>query len=134
MIPLLDSFIYPFFRQKCKNIFCENSRLILGMTFSAASAIVAGFLETHRINLILDDPLKNTVVQVIDNTTYVAANLYVEWQIPQYTLIGLGEVFCSVSCKLIIFLNLFIKIIYFLFLFKAFITLIQLRLNQCNQL
>lgn len=77
------------------------------MTFSAASVIVAGFLETHRINLILDDPLKNTVVQVIDNTTYVAANLYVEWQIPQYTLIGLGEVFCSVSCKLIIFFTAF---------------------------
>ena len=69
------------------------------MAFSAISAITAGFLETYRIGLILDDPKKNSVVQIIDNTTYVASNLYVEWQIPQYTLVGLGEVFCSVSCN-----------------------------------
>ena len=63
---------------------------------------------TYRINLIHDNPKDNIVIQVIDNTTYEAAKLYVEWQIPQYTLVGLGEVFCSVSCK-IIFLFKFFK-------------------------
>jgi dipeptide/tripeptide permease len=99
MIPVLDSIIYPYLRKNFKSFFCENNRLILGMAFSAISAIAAGFLETYRIGMILDDPKKNTVIQIIDNTTYVASNLYVEWQIPQYTLVGLGEVFCSVSCN-----------------------------------
>jgi hypothetical protein len=108
MIPFLDGLIYPYLRKNWKNFYSENTRLMVGMTFSAASVITAGFLETYRINLIHDNPKDNIVIQVIDNTTYEAAKLYVEWQIPQYTLVGLGEVFCSVSCK-IIFLFKFFK-------------------------
>lgn len=101
MIPFLDSCVYPMLRRRCKTNICENTRLLLGMAFSAMSVILAGFLETYRLDLINDNTQNNSIIQIIDNTTYVAANLYVEWQLPQYTLVGLGEVFCSVSCMFI---------------------------------
>ena len=98
MIPLLDSVIYPYFNKKFNKSVCVNSRLVLGMCLSALSVIAAGLLETIRLDIIQQDPVNNTISQIIGNTTYIAANLHVLWQIPQYTLIGLGEVFCSVCC------------------------------------
>lgn len=98
MIPLVNAVIYPYLRKKSSSLINENTRLVLGMSLSAMSVIAAGLLESFRINIILDNPTENLINQVIDNTTYKAANLHILWQIPQYTLIGLGEVFCSVSC------------------------------------
>lgn len=98
MIPLMDSFVYPYMSRRFKNLSSENTRLVLGMSLSALSVISAGILESVRRNLIMQNPIGNTVVQIIDNTSYVAANLNIVWQIPQYTLTGLGEVFCSVTC------------------------------------
>ncbi|RNA38812.1 Solute carrier family 15 member 4 [Brachionus plicatilis] len=98
MIPLMDSLVYPFMRRRFKNLSIESTRLVFGMSLSALSVISAGILESVRHNLITEDPQANTVVQIIDNTSYVAANLNILWQIPQYTLTGLGEVFCSVTC------------------------------------
>jgi dipeptide/tripeptide permease len=97
MIPLLDKFIYPALKRRCSNVFKEKTRLVLGMSLSALSIITAGILETVRLNIVLSPDSSNRLVQKIDNTTYIAANLHILWQIPQYTLIGLGEVFCSVS-------------------------------------
>ena len=88
MIPALDYFVYPYMRKKFA--FCESSRLVVGMALSAMSVILAGLLETYRVQFILEDPSKNTIIQVIANTTYEAANLSVVWQIPQYIVIGLG--------------------------------------------
>lgn len=90
--------MYPFIQRRFKRFISENTRLVLGMSLSAMSVVVAGLLESSRINLIISDPFANTIVQVIDNTSFHAADLHILWQIPQYTLIGLGEVFCSVTC------------------------------------
>lgn len=68
----------------------------MGMSLSALAVITAGILETERLSIIQSDPFENTVVQVIGNKTYTAANLNILWQIPQYGVIGIGEVFCSV--------------------------------------
>lgn len=99
MIPVLDKLIYPYFRRKQADVLIgESTRLVVGMCLSALSVIAAGMLESIRLNIIRQDPTKNLITQVISNTTYFAADLNILWQIPQYTLIGLGEVFCSVSC------------------------------------
>lgn len=94
----MDTFVYPYLRRRFRNLSIESTRLVLGMSLSAISVIIAGLLESVRNNLINDDPKANTVIQIIDNTSYVAADLNILWQIPQYTLTGLGEVFCSVTC------------------------------------
>ncbi len=94
----MDSLVYPFFNKKFNKTISVNSRLVFGMSLSAMSVIVAGLLETVRIESIQDDPVHNTIKQVIGNTTYIASTMHILWQIPQYVLIGLGEVFCSVCC------------------------------------
>lgn len=98
MIPLLDSFIYPLMRKKFSSIISESTRLVFGMSLSALSIICAGLLESARLGIIHADPVHNSIPQTIGNTTYMAADLHILWQTPQYTLLGLGEVFCSVSC------------------------------------
>lgn len=89
MIPFLDYFVYPFFKRHFN--FEGSVRLVIGMTFSALAVALAGFLETCRVQYILDNPDENAIVQSISNTTYVAANLSIMWQFPQYILVGLGK-------------------------------------------
>ena len=62
--------------------------MVVGMCLSAMSVIIAGIVESERLNIIQSDPIDNTIVQIIDNTTYYAADLNILWQLPQYTLIG----------------------------------------------
>jgi len=68
------------------------------MGLSALAVVVAGLIESFRLNILFSNPKENILIQIIDNTTYQAANLHILWQVPQYTLVGLGEVFCSVTC------------------------------------
>jgi solute carrier family 15 (peptide/histidine transporter), member 3/4 len=98
MIPVLDTFVYPFIRrnyQQSGRYFAENTRLVFGMSLSALGVIVAGIIETQRLSLLNNGG--NIFIQIIDNTTYVAADMLIAWQIPQYTLVGMSEVFCTVS-------------------------------------
>ena len=97
LIPLMDSFVYPLMRKKFSSIISESTRLVFGMSLSALSIIIAGILESVRLSVIRSGPT-HILAQTIGNTTYYAADLNILWQIPQYALIGLGEVFCSVSC------------------------------------
>ena len=86
-------------RRKCASIVGEHStRLVIGMCLSALSVTAAGILESIRLAIIRQDPERNLIAQAIGNTTYMAADLHIAWQIPQFVLLGLGEVFCSVSC------------------------------------
>lgn len=94
MIPLLNSFVYPKINKHLTRAFDENLRIVLGMSFSALAVIMAGILESERLAIFLN---KQSIIQIIDNTTYIAADLHIVWQIPQYTSIGLGEVFCGVT-------------------------------------
>lgn len=68
------------------------------MGLSALAVVVAGLVETIRLNTMFSSTNQNILIQIIDNTTYQAANMHILWQVPQYTLVGLGEVFCSVTC------------------------------------
>ena len=86
MIPILDSFVYPYLRRKYSVVtFFESTRLVFGMSLSSLSIIIAGILESVRLNIIRRDPVNNIITQVIGNTTYFAADLSIFWQIPQVT-------------------------------------------------
>lgn len=64
---------------------------VSGFLFAAASMVVAGGIETVRKT----DP--NCVNQTIGHANYAAASMPIYWQIPQYGLIGVSEVFTGVG-------------------------------------
>ncbi|XP_067125178.1 solute carrier family 15 member 4-like [Centruroides vittatus] len=92
-IPLMDRVIYPCLDRRGKKIplLC---RISLGMFCAVISMTGAGILEGVRLDLVREN---RTICQVIGNNTYVAADMWIFWQIPQYALIGLSEVFASVA-------------------------------------
>ena len=66
----------------------------LGLLFAVASMVVAGCLEIKRYEAVEGGRLYN---QTINGKNYIAAETSVLWQIPQYGLIGFGEVFASIG-------------------------------------
>ena len=99
LIPLVDRIVYPFLKKKLNVEICTRSRMVFGMMFACLSVVVAGIVETNRMHIIENNSTTHDrlIPQIIDNTTYIAADFSILWQIPQYTLVGCGEVFCSVA-------------------------------------
>ncbi|XP_041029925.1 solute carrier family 15 member 4-like isoform X2 [Carcharodon carcharias] len=92
LIPLKDKVIDPFLVKR--NLLpTPLTRISLGMLFAMLSAIAAGLLESQRLTHIHNN---NTVSQQVGNTTFTAARLAVWWQVPQYLLIGISEIFASI--------------------------------------
>ena len=71
--------------------FCFTFQLP-GFSFAAASMVVAGGIETARRTDV------DCVNQTIDDVSYTAC-MPIYWQIPQYGLIGISEVFTGVGGK-----------------------------------
>lgn len=93
-IPLMDRLIYPFLDSRNIQIPLVV-RMVIGMFFATVAMVCAGSVETYRLNIFNDK--NETITQVIGNTSYYAADMWIFWQIPQYSLIGLSEVFASVA-------------------------------------
>ncbi|XP_067915952.1 solute carrier family 15 member 4-like [Heterodontus francisci] len=92
LIPLKDKVIDPILMKR--NLLpTPLTRISLGMIFAMFSAIAAGLLENQRLIHIRNN---DTVSQQVGNTTYIAARLAVWWQVPQYLLIGVSEIFASI--------------------------------------
>ncbi|CAL1275609.1 unnamed protein product [Larinioides sclopetarius] len=92
-IPLMNHVIYPFLDKHGIQI-SILTRMAIGMGCATLSMIMAGCLEICRLHFIYEGRIVN---QTIEHTVYVAADLPILWQIPQYSLIGISEVFTSVS-------------------------------------
>ena len=88
-----------------KNAFLSNANLIIhsfvfffftfqspGFSFAATSMVVAGGVETARRTV------ADCVNQTIGDVNYIAC-MPIYWQIPQYGLIGISEVFTGVGGK-----------------------------------
>ncbi|KAJ7546138.1 hypothetical protein O6H91_08G026300 [Diphasiastrum complanatum] len=90
-IPLYDRFLVPFVRQYTgsEQGFTQLQRIGVGLFFSMVSMVVAAMVEIWRLKVSKQN-------KVTMNSTN-AAQLSIFWQIPQYCLIGVGEVFTSIG-------------------------------------
>jgi len=92
LVPVKDHLLDPLL-QRCKLLPSALQKMALGMFFGFASVLVAGGLERERLQYIHRN---QTVSQQIGKDVYYAAPLSIWWQIPQYLLIGISEIFASI--------------------------------------
>ncbi|CAK6449576.1 unnamed protein product [Pipistrellus nathusii] len=92
LVPVKDRLLDPWLLRR-QLLPSALQKMALGMCFSFASVLVAGFLEMKRLEYIHHN---QTVSQQIGDSVYYAAPLSVWWQTPQYLLIGVSEMFASI--------------------------------------
>ncbi|NXX39341.1 S15A3 protein, partial [Tricholaema leucomelas] len=93
LVPLKNHIIDPFLARH-KLFHSALQQMALGMFFSLTSILTAGFLEQERLRYVHGEQV---VPQLVGKDLYMAATLPVWWQVPQYLLLSISELFISIS-------------------------------------
>lgn len=93
LIPFMDKVVYPLLRYIGIK-FTPLRRIGVGMIFAAASVAVAGCIEIKRRNCFEDGKV---ITQHLFKKTFIASDMSVFYQVPQFVLIGTSEVFTSIT-------------------------------------
>ena len=93
LIPIMDKLVYPLLA-KFEIRPSQLQRIGFGMLLATASMVCAGGLELYRVNQCC--MYQHRQNDGNENGTEVA-NITVFYQVPQYALIGLSEVFTAVT-------------------------------------
>ncbi|KFO79610.1 Solute carrier family 15 member 3, partial [Cuculus canorus] len=89
LVPLKDHVIDPFLARR-RLLPSALKQAVLGMFFSLASVLAAGIVEWERLWYVRHN---QTVPQLIGKDHYLAATLPIWWQVPQFLLMGISELF-----------------------------------------
>lgn len=93
LVPMLERAIYPSLNGCGINVSILG-KVILGMFLAAGSAGMAGYVEKEMTNSFFD---AGSVNHTASGEKYPVVRDYsIWWQIPQYTLMGMSEVFTSI--------------------------------------
>jgi len=96
LLPVLDRIVYPILdrAQKSPSL---RMRIMIGMCCAVLAMISAGILEHFRLARYWEGGTNHTHFQIVGNTMYYAARMSVIYQLPQYAIIGISELFASIA-------------------------------------
>ena len=93
LISIMDHIVYPLL-QSCGISFTPLRRMGVGMLLAAASVVVAGVIEIKRRHTWEQGHFCD---QIVFDEQRNASDLNVFWQVPQFVLIGSGEVLTVIT-------------------------------------
>ncbi len=101
------NWVYPYCDKIIPSEIFILARMLIGQIFTTIAMIVAALVENMRLHSIWGDcvgnpdpgkPCNETIIlQTFGGLTHQAADMSVFWLIPQYALIGFGEVFTVIA-------------------------------------